>query len=103
MLPPPFIWMDDLLYNKIPGLRELDVKLGATNIPPQDAPSYNQSLYLLNLTKEGANPQNVKQQYINQLEGTIMMSNAAYGSNVTALLDQKIALLEDFLGMTKSG
>jgi hypothetical protein len=99
MPPLPFIWIDSLLYDKVPGLKELDVQLGAVNIPPQDAPSYNQSLYLINLTKEGANPHVVKQQYITQLEGSIVLSNTAVGSDITALYDQKIALLEEFLGI----
>lgn len=99
MPPIPFLWIDALLYDNVPGLKELDARLGACNIPRPDPPSYNQSLYLLNLTKEGAIPELVKNQYITQLESTIVLSNTATGETLTSLLDQKIELLEKFLGI----
>jgi hypothetical protein len=89
-------WRTKLLYPVIPGVKDIDDKIGPQMLPFSilDTVSNIHSEYI-------SSPRSLSSKilYINKLEMNIMCSNSTISSNVEALYDQKISLLETFLGI----
>ena len=93
------LWRQQLLYPIIPGLKDLDEKIGPIFKPQLlDTVSNIHSEYLSSLSVD---PLVSKSGYINKLEMNIMFSNTISDSELNVLYDQKISLLENFFGINE--